>query len=76
MINAGQIGYDMTYLKNRDRGMIFLLLDKVAMRGDRRYVDLLRSWHDIEFKKVQQGIRRVIRAIEGKAPPGDKDRTA
>lgn len=76
MIDVGQTEYDMTYLKNRDRGMIFLLLDKVEMRGDKRFVDLLRSWEKVEFKKVRQRIRAVIRAIESKVPPADKVRTA
>ncbi len=64
MIDMGQTEYDMTDLKNRDRGMIFLLLDKVEMRGDKRFIDLLRSWEKVEFKKVQQRIRAVIRSID------------
>ncbi len=75
MIQMGQATHDMAYLKDRDRGMIFVLLDKVEIRGDQRFVPLLNSWANLDHQKVRQRIRAVIRAIEHKAPPPNKART-
>ncbi len=74
-IAMGQASYDMESLKGRDRGMIFVLLDKVEMRGDRRFIPLLNSWASVDHKKVRQRISAVIRAIEHKAPPPNNART-
>ena len=74
-IAMGQASYDMESLKDRDRGMIFVLLDKVEMRGDRRFIPLLNGWASVDHKKVRQRISAVIRAIEHKAPPPDNART-
>ena len=76
MIEEGKAEYDMAYLKDRDRGMVLLLLDKVETRGDKGFVPLLKSWERIDYKKVQQRIRNVIRQIENKAPPSHTVRTA
>jgi len=64
MMETGQSKNDMTYLLDRDRGMILLLLEKVEMRGDKRFLELLRNWETIAPRKVQERIRAVIRAIE------------
>ena len=56
--------YDMTYLKDRNRGMILLLLDKVEASGDRKYIPILEAWAEIDYKKVRRRIRGVIDALE------------
>lgn len=56
--------FDMKYLKDRDRPMILLLLDKIEATGDRRYLPLLVAWKKIDYKKVQIRIRQVIRRLE------------
>ena len=76
MVELGQTEYDMAYLKDRDRQMIFLLLDKVARRGDKRFVPLLNSWARIDYKKVQERIRTVTRTIERMEPPPNNAPTA
>lgn len=57
--------YDMDYLKERERGMIFLLLDKIEAKADSRFTPVLRAWEEIDFKKVQRRIGQVIRRLEG-----------
>jgi len=64
MMETGQSKNDMTYLLDRDRGMILLLLEKVEIRGDKRFIELLKDWKTIAPRKVQERIRGVIRAIE------------
>lgn len=47
-------------LKDRNRGMILLLLEKIMQTGNARFVPLLKVWKEIEYKKVQAEIQRVI----------------
>jgi superfamily II DNA helicase RecQ len=56
--------YDMEYLKDRERGMILLLLDKIEATGDSRFVPALRAWKKVDYKKVQIRISQVIRRLE------------
>lgn len=60
LLEAGPGPYDMEYLKDRDRGMILLLLDKVQATGDPKYIPLLRDWAEVDYKKVRQRIREII----------------
>lgn len=75
MIEEGQTEYDMAYLKDRNRGMILLLLDKLETRGDKRFVQLLRSWERVDYKKVRQRIQAVIRVIENRSQVPEDERT-
>jgi superfamily II DNA helicase RecQ len=54
---------DMTYLKDRDRPMILLLLDKIVARGDKRLIPLLEAWEKVDYRKVRERIREVIKNI-------------
>ena len=56
--------YQMAHLKDRDRGMILLLLDNIAATGDTRFIPALEAWKKVEYKKVQQRIRQVIKRLE------------
>lgn len=47
-------------LKDRNRGMILLLLEKIRRRGNARFIPLLKAWKEIEYKKVQTEIQKVI----------------
>ena len=56
-------GEDFSYvleLKDRNRGMILLLLDKIRMTGNARFIPLLNAWKEIDYKKVKAEIQRVI----------------
>ena len=47
-------------LKDRNRGMILLLLDLIRMTGNARFIPLLKAWKEIEYKKVRAVIQDVI----------------
>ena len=50
-------------LKDRNRQMILLLLEKIEATDDRRFIPLLEAWADIEYKKVRTSINKVIAAL-------------
>ena len=56
--------YHLAHLKDRDREMIWLLLDKIAATGDARLIPALEAWKMVDYKKVQQQIRQVIQQLE------------
>ena len=56
LLVAGAEPYDMSYLKDRARDMILLLLDKVEATGDRKYIPLLEAWAEFDYKKVRRRI--------------------
>jgi hypothetical protein len=64
MLASSGGAWDMSFLKDRDRGLINLLLDKVEATGDRKYVPLLEAWSQIDYRKVQQRIREVVRHLQ------------
>jgi len=66
MVEVGDTSFDFTQLKDRDRGMIFLLLDKIRIRGDARFVSLLSNWEKVDYKKVQQRIHSVIHSLQSR----------
>lgn len=47
-------------LKDRNRGMILLLIEKIKQTSNARFIPLLKAWKEIEYKKVQAEIQRVI----------------
>jgi hypothetical protein len=55
--------YDMSYLKDRNRSLIWRLLDKIETSGNPKYLPLLEAWQQIDYKKVKQRIEQVMRKI-------------
>ena len=55
---------DMEFLKDRNRGMILLFLQKIQASGNKSYIPYLQAWELIEYKKVKQAIREVIAALK------------
>lgn len=47
-------------LKDRNRGMILLLIEKIKLTGNARFIPLLKAWKEIECKKVKAEIQKVI----------------
>lgn len=47
-------------LKDRNRGMILLLIEKIKQTGNARFIPILKAWKEIEYQKVQAEIQRVI----------------
>lgn len=58
------IPISMEYLKERNRGMIFLFLYKILCSENKKYIPFLTLWKHIDFKKVQAEIRHVIEALK------------
>lgn len=67
-IEAGKPIPNMEYLKDRNRHMIFLFLDKIKESGDDKYIPYLEAWEKVDYKKVRGKIRETISAIESNAP--------
>jgi len=64
-LKGGQQPIDMSHLKDRNREMIWRLLDKIEASGDPRYIPALEAWELIDYKKVRQRIRQVIQVLKG-----------
>jgi superfamily II DNA helicase RecQ len=56
--------YEMEYLKDRDRGMILLLLDKIESTKDAKFIPALTAWRKVDYKKVCIRIGQIIRALD------------
>ena len=63
IIENGPTYFNMNYLKNKNRSLIFLLLDKVKQTNDKKYIPILEAWKEIDYKKVKQKIDQVINSI-------------
>jgi superfamily II DNA helicase RecQ len=58
---------DMTYLKDRNRGMILLFLQKIAATADKRFIPLLEQWSLVDYQKVKKAIHEVIVHMQNKS---------
>jgi hypothetical protein len=63
MIRCGP-PFEMEYLKDRDREMVLLLLDKIAATENKKYVPILDAWRKIDYQKVVRRIGQVINQLE------------
>jgi hypothetical protein len=64
MLEGGTKHFLMIYLKDKNRELIWMLLDKVEATGDSKYIPLLESWRKVDYKKVRQRINRVIDSLK------------
>ena len=56
-------GKDFSYvleLKDRNRGMILLLIEKIKNSGNPDFIPLLRAWQAIEYKRVMTALQKAI----------------
>lgn len=51
-------------LKDRNRGMILLLLEKIKASGEKDFIPLLKAWSEADYKKVREEIARVMEHLE------------
>ena len=58
MIDSEADNFNMNYLKDKNRGLIFLLLEKVQLSKDKKYIPILEAWKEIDYKKVKQRINQ------------------
>jgi len=63
MLESGVDYYNMRFLKDRNREMIFELLEKIKESKKREYIPLLEAWEKIDYKKVRNRIRSVIEEL-------------
>lgn len=56
-------------LKDRNRGMIFLLLDKIGETGNKEFITILKAWQMIDYKKVKVKIQEVIDVLKKAEEP-------
>lgn len=63
----GKLAPDMSYLKDRNRSMILLFLEKIRETGSTDYIPYLEEWEKIDYKKVRAEIRATIKALESHA---------
>lgn len=50
-------------LKDRNRELIVMLLDKIESSGNIQYIPVLEVWEKIEYKKVQHKIKGIIKKL-------------
>lgn len=50
---------DMSYLKDKNREVIWILLDKIESSGDPIFLPALAAWERVDYRKVQARIRQV-----------------
>ena len=62
-VKGNQSPYDMSYLKDRNRTLIWGLLDKIEASGNPKYLPLLEAWEHIDYDKVKQRIEQIMRKI-------------
>lgn len=65
LLTKSQPPYNMSYLKDRNRTLIWCLLDKIEASGNPKYLPLLDAWAQIDHKKVKQRIEHIMRKIQG-----------
>lgn len=68
MPESGCSLFNMSYLKDRNRELILMLLDKVETTGNRKYLPILESWELIDYKKVRERIGKVIAHLKQHKP--------
>ncbi|MEO8218907.1 MAG: RQC-minor-1 family DNA-binding protein [Acidobacteriota bacterium] len=56
--------FEMSDLKDRNRGMILLLLDKIENSGRSDFIPLLRAWAAIDYKMIRERIGAVTRSLQ------------
>ena len=56
--------FDVEELKDKNREVMLLLLDKVQATRDSKYIRLLEAWAMIDYKKVKRRIGQVIRELD------------
>jgi hypothetical protein len=50
----------MSFLKDKNRDLIWYLLEKIQTRGNPKYIPVLEDWELVDYKKVKERIQQVI----------------
>jgi len=54
---------DVLFLKDKNRSLIMMLLDKIEASNDSIYIPILEQWKQIDYKKVRQRIEEVTQSL-------------
>jgi superfamily II DNA helicase RecQ len=65
-LSPGQNFRFVADLKDRNRGMILLLIEKIKNTNNPEFIPLLKAWQQIDYKKVQRALQKVIDVFENK----------
>ena len=65
LLDTGDFSF-VSELKDRNRGMILLLIKKIKNTNNPIFIPLLREWQFTEYKKVQDELQRAIHFLERK----------
>ncbi|MFS0724269.1 RQC-minor-1 family DNA-binding protein [Paenibacillus sp. 1P07SE] len=71
LLDSNVLPIDLNDLKDRNRGMIYLLLYKILNSRNAKYIPLLKIWERTEYKKVQAMIRQVIQDLTNSSKLSD-----
>jgi len=64
LLTTKQPPYDMSYLKDRNRSLIWCLLDKIEASANPKYLPVLEAWEYVDYKKVKLRIEKIMRELE------------
>ena len=53
----------VTELKDRNRGMILLLIEKIRKTGNPDFIPLLKAWQEIDYRKVFDALQEAINEL-------------
>lgn len=66
-IQQGKKNPDMSYLKDRNRQMILLMLEIIKESGNKDFIPYLQLWEEVDYRKVRAAIRETVSVLEEKA---------
>ncbi len=72
MIEKGEKHFNSNQLKDRNRQLIMMLLDKIEKSGDCKYIPILQEWEKIDYKKVRIRIRQIINSLRKAAETNNR----
>lgn len=59
LLESRQAPLDISYLRDRNRELVMLVLSKLRDCGNPKYLPILDAWEAIAYKKVKQEIRQL-----------------
>lgn len=59
--------FEVEHLRDRNRRVIWRLLDRMEESGDPAFIPLLQAWARVDYRKVRERIQRVIRSLENES---------
>lgn len=64
VIAGGAGRFPLDYLRDGNREIILLILQKIEATGDRKYIPLLEVWREVAYKKVRASIGQVMEVLQ------------